>query len=59
MKLTIIIFVLCLCYILTVGPIACMNIFDSSMNHPEIHLYFFLIYWFQYNINFIIYAARR
>ncbi|TRY76927.1 hypothetical protein TCAL_13052 [Tigriopus californicus] len=51
-------FAICVCYIIFVGPIAIVNIIDPTGQLPALHLTFFCLYWFQYSLNFLIYAAR-
>ncbi len=51
-------FWVCFCYFLFVGPISLANIFDTEVNNPEANLGLFYLYWLQYSLNFIIYAAR-
>lgn len=29
------------------------------MNHPDVHLALYCVYWLQYCINFLLYAARN
>ena len=46
---------LCLCYIVFVGPIVITTLAGFQ---GQINLLCFILYWFQYSTNFIIYAAK-
>ena len=51
----------CLCYFIFVGPITICNIVHDLGYHDVdsyAYLIAFCIYWFQYSLNFFIYAAR-
>ncbi|XP_023331522.1 protein trapped in endoderm-1 isoform X2 [Eurytemora carolleeae] len=58
-RLTIMILLVCGCYVIFVGPIALINVLDYNAEKPEIHLVFFLLYWLQYSFNFVVYALRN
>ncbi|TRY76938.1 hypothetical protein TCAL_14708 [Tigriopus californicus] len=57
-NMTCTLFLICLCYLVFVAPIAIVNIIDPTAQNPQLHLAFFCVYWFQYSLNFLIYAAR-
>jgi len=58
-RLTIMILLVCGCYVVFVGPIAFINMYDVHVDVPELHLIFFFVYWLQYSFNFLIYALRN
>ena len=49
---------LCAAFVIFVAPIALMSMFDPYVTHPILYLLAFMIYWFQYSLNFVIYSAR-
>merc|ERR1712133_22575 len=55
MKMTWTLFGMSFCYIVFVGPIFFCSIFMITGN---VNLGCFILYWFQYTTNFVIYAAR-
>ena len=57
-RMTTTLFLVCFCYFLFVAPIAVANIVDYHVNKPEVHLGTHCLYWLQYSLNFVIYAAR-
>ena len=61
LKLTRAILTNCLAYIFCVGPMSILVLFDPHfvILGPNFELGFHILYWSQYSINFIIYAARR
>ena len=55
MKVTGKLIVICLnCYFILVGPMCLTN-----ENSPDLNLFFHILYWVHYSMNFIIYAARN
>ena len=44
------------CYVAFVFPIYLLNILNTS--YPTVNVYCFILYFFQYSIDFILYAAR-
>lgn len=56
--MTITILFICLSYIVFVMPISLCNVLDPDVNNPNIHLGAFCLYWSQYSLNFVVYAAR-
>ena len=58
LKMTWTLSLICSCYIIFVMPISLINMYDDFANSYALHLCFFCIYWFQYTLNFVIYALR-
>jgi len=58
-RLTLMILSVSGCFVIFVGPIAMVNIIDHQVEAPKWHLGFFMVYWLQYTLNFIIYALRN
>ena len=50
------ILLICFCYFAFVIPVTLANVLDVASVNTDIMLAFYSIYWFQYSINFIIYA---
>ena len=58
-RMTFTILVICLCYFVCVLPMSIINIIDRpSEETADLYLSFYIIYWLQYSINFVIYAAK-
>ena len=49
---------ICFCYFLFVVPMALVNMVDDNADYPRVHLSLFCLYWLQYSLNFVVYAAR-
>ena len=58
LKMTWTLLLICSCYIIFVMPISVINMLDDFAYSYLLHLTFYCIYWFQYTLNFVIYAFR-
>ena len=57
-KMTWTILLVCISYFVFVTPISVLNVVDPEVRYPVYHLVAFCIYWPQYSLNCILYAAR-
>ena len=51
-------FLICFAYYLFVAPKSIWNIWFYEISIPDVQLGLFCLYWLQYSVNFVIYAAR-
>ena len=59
LKTTWTLILVCTCFIVFVGPLALLYyFFKASIPSPEVDLLIFCLYWCQYSLNFVIYAAK-
>ncbi len=57
-KMTWTLFLVCFCYFIFVGSVALLYIIDNHVKIPFLNLAIHCFYWFQYSLNFLVYAAR-
>lgn len=59
LKTTWTLILVCTCFIVFVGPLALLYyFFKTSLPSAEVDLLIFSLYWCQYSLNFVIYAAK-